>query len=900
MLTLQAETLDGKDFIVCLSPPVPRHYRHYVYLVIDGGAPIYSGHIDLNSGSAPTANYFFPAAAAPARARDAQDYDGVFWTRWFDTDDNEDGIEDESFVNHWLHDRSAFHNCHTPIGIQVYDYSTLNDFENSENQNADGKAQFEYSDPARGFKCRNELQTITVSTGKKPECPNTKVRYKCNTGIVQMVGRIYSDVHGRSDNADFHVNRIQQSPMLRDETPGEEWKSKADIHLNDGIDCPAGHANCGHNQRLHLEKVSGNDGLMTFLPKTPIPGAYNFTFDTLYQGAVVVNRRFQNFMNNENLYPSNFEIYPRIQEIHPNVGSVRGDTLVTITGSGFLENGLGGTVSVSIGDDVECSIEQMTESEIICRTPAQAETPPSPFEVKMAQFVDLPGIKLPETTKGTPDIWFRHELTAVPTWQECKELCATDFACLGFKFKPIIEGVDGWNGCDLTSFTGGSVEAEAEWLTRAEEQEEGTYSAYIPHASRVPQKEMDCYTGRGELYQGDIRTTVDGDECEAPCRNDNPETQTHPKCMSTRTGTMKVCKIAGCGCPKYAGNRGVQVEMTHNSTPEADQMYKVSPGRFPDKKQKFIHPVFSVNGGKKGMFFGMSDPKEYYMMRVTNYFIAPYDGFFSFSANVDDQVEVRILSKNSMNGQYDNDIMIHGAMSFGGYTERSSESGSAVYELKKGEKLYMESHATEFPGADFLSVGVIYHGKSLEESVWQSNRAKVHFPQDNYVYDMQRLYFDATDRTERVWITMKTNLDALDEDTLAKKGETWDKSQGHQFRLKQCGDSNRCYETVDIDTTNSDTWSSSKIAKHIKEEWLTTKCSHSGYFSPLNHHATYESDYTTWPGPYHFKDGQHGYCGRKAHKVTNHDIWNTQVGSKFATTQYEDLCFAYHGTIDKS
>ena len=314
MLSLDAESLDGKDFIVCLSPPVPRYYRHYVYLVIDNGKPIYAGHIDLNQGSSPTANFFFPAASAPARARDAHDYDEVFWTRWFDTDDNEDGIEDESFVNHWLHDRAAFHNCHTPIGIQVYDYSTLTDFENSENQNADGKAQFEYSDPARGFKCRNELQTITVSTGKKPECPNTKVRYKCNTGIVQMVGRIYTDVHGRSDDPSFHVNRIQQSPILRDETPGEEWKSKADIHLNDGVDCPAGHPNCGHNQRLHLEKVSGNDGLMTFLPKTPIPGAYNFTFDTLYQGAVVVNRRFQNYMNNENLYPSNFEIYPRIKK----------------------------------------------------------------------------------------------------------------------------------------------------------------------------------------------------------------------------------------------------------------------------------------------------------------------------------------------------------------------------------------------------------------------------------------------------------------------------------------------------------------------------------------------------------------------------------------------------------
>ena len=128
----------------------------------------------------------------------------------------------------------------------------------------------------------------------------------------------------------------------------------------------------------------------------------------------------------------------------------------------------------------------MTETEIICRTQAQPETPPSPFEVKITQFVDLPGKKLPETKKGTPDKFFRHELDAVQTWQECKELCATDVSCLGFNFKPIIEGVKGWNGCDLTSYTGNSVEGEAEWLEGVEEQEEGTYSAYIPHASRMP------------------------------------------------------------------------------------------------------------------------------------------------------------------------------------------------------------------------------------------------------------------------------------------------------------------------------------------------------------------------------------------------------------------------------
>ena len=500
------------------------------------------------------------------------------------------------------------------------------------------------------------------------------------------------------------------------------------------------------------------------------------------RGAVVVNKRWNNYMANENLYPSNFEIYPRIKSVHPHVGSLGGDTLVTVTGSGFLENGLGGQVNVKIGDS-DCAIESMTETQIICRTPQNTETPPSPVDVKMASFVDSSGFKLPN--KGE---YIHHRAKWVKTADWCKKLCAEDYACLGFSFRLDID--DGWDGCKLTSYMGGDADGEKLHIAEAVE-DETVVSGWLPLASRS--KETDCWTGRGELYEGQVTKTINDDECVAGtfCRNENPADEKYPMCIGKRTGKLSVCAILGCGSPKYAGNRGFRTQMSGYSVQHASNYYSVSPAQFWNPNEEFIHPVFNVNGGKKGMFFGMSDQKENYMTRVTNYFIAPYDGFYSFAAVVDDQAQVRIAHKDHVTGQYDHDIQISGAMSYGSYTSRSSEYGSRVYEMKKGEQLYMESMASEWPGGDWLQVGVAYHGKTLEESVWQSNRQKIHFPQDNYLYDHQRLWFKQVARTERVWITLKIRHDELEEDDLAKKGETYDRHKGVQFRLKQCGDSGR-------------------------------------------------------------------------------------------------------------
>ena len=81
-------------------------------------------------------------------------------------------------------------------------------------------------------------------------------------------------------------------------------------------------------------------------------------------------------MNSEDLYTNNYEVYPQINSVEPHMGSVAGGTKLTIKGSGFVEDGIGGVVTVQIGED-DCEVESMTETQIICRSLGGAEESPN-------------------------------------------------------------------------------------------------------------------------------------------------------------------------------------------------------------------------------------------------------------------------------------------------------------------------------------------------------------------------------------------------------------------------------------------------------------------------------------------------------------------------------------------
>jgi len=118
---------------------------------------------------------------------------------------------------------------------------------------------------------------------------------------MEMQGRIYTQVHGRADHPEFHTNRIVGTPLLTNDNDG--FQSECQIFLNDGRDCGS-HPRCGANEQLQLKLVLGNNGIMQFVADAPIPGAYNFTFATLHNGNSVGNKKLLNFMNSQDLYPS--------------------------------------------------------------------------------------------------------------------------------------------------------------------------------------------------------------------------------------------------------------------------------------------------------------------------------------------------------------------------------------------------------------------------------------------------------------------------------------------------------------------------------------------------------------------------------------------------------------------
>ena len=202
------------------------------------------------------------------------------------------------------------------------------------------------------------------------------------------------------------------------------FKSEANIFLNDGENCGA-HKNCGRNRRLNLKVVSGNNGIIQYVANAPIPGAYNYTFNIFHNGNSVVNKRYLNYLSNEDLFPTTYEVYPQINSVSPQAGSAAGGTLLTITGTGFTEDGMGGTVEVMVGEDL-CKVESMTETEIKCRTVGGPEEPPTYAATKKFTQLDL----------STSHYHRKHyDLEKVPTYEECEDRCRVDATCEAFLFQ---------------------------------------------------------------------------------------------------------------------------------------------------------------------------------------------------------------------------------------------------------------------------------------------------------------------------------------------------------------------------------------------------------------------------------------------------------------------------------
>ena len=112
---------------------------------------------------------------------------------------------------------------------------------------------------------------------------------------------------------------------------------------------------------------------------------------------------------------------------------------MTITGTGFISDGLGGAVTVTVGKD-ECKIVTMSQTEIKCRTIGGSEESPSFTESKI----------LTENDGRSSAQFHRNYWTLgsnpgqVNSAEECRRMCYTDATCLAFIFQ---SQDPTWNGC---------------------------------------------------------------------------------------------------------------------------------------------------------------------------------------------------------------------------------------------------------------------------------------------------------------------------------------------------------------------------------------------------------------------------------------------------------------------
>lgn len=494
MFALHAQPLGGQGFLVCQTEPMNDFKNNWKLRLEIDGIPIHTPFtINFSEGNSPSTEYFYPQAAAAATPLSQWDYAGAHWSEWFDVDQTTDNVEDESLHLHIRDNRQFFQNCFNPIDIEVFDKWANDIYQPSTNENADGKTMPTFSDTMRGFKCDNSKQTIVA------QCPDVMVRYRCLPNVMEMQGRIYTDVHARSDAKSIHVNRLMGYPKLRNDQDG--FTAECSNHLNDGQGC-GNRGDCGINTRLNLKLISGNDGVIQFLPKASIPGAYNFTFNTLHNGNAVVNKRLNNYLTNEQLYPANFEIFPYISNVWPTSGSVYGGTLITIDGSGFVNDDLGGEVFVEIGG-TPCILQEMTETKIICRTQATTMVENEVFGKNRIYFtvvenLDYKGLDI------SADGW---KIERADSPEACYTMCRYSASCVLYWFSS--------GQCFHFDYYNSVI-----WETSSN----GSIGGYIENRDR--NNETECMTGRGQFYIGRVAVTASGRKCMANtfCRNLSPET----------------------------------------------------------------------------------------------------------------------------------------------------------------------------------------------------------------------------------------------------------------------------------------------------------------------------------------------------------------------------------------
>jgi hypothetical protein len=156
---------------------------------------------------------------------------------------------------------------------------------------------------------------------------------------------------------------------------------------------------------VYLTNSSGNIYQMKVLSasdtliKAGIPGGLPGMFDVN-----VIKTGLGNAISNPTT-ANDFTYEVVIDSVSPISGSIGGGTLITITGKNFVDDEM--DTMVTVGNELNqlCKIEQITKTEIKCRTPPKNEY----YNVSVPQVITVDSkLIIPTNCSGSQNCWFSY------------------------------------------------------------------------------------------------------------------------------------------------------------------------------------------------------------------------------------------------------------------------------------------------------------------------------------------------------------------------------------------------------------------------------------------------------------------------------------------------------------
>ena len=511
-----------------------------------------------------------------------------------------------------------------------------------------------------------------------------------------------------------------------------------------------------------------------------------FEIQSKNQGDSMPHPRLYNHFANDDLTPFNFEVYPQVRSVHPRVGSIDGGTKVTITGTGFTTtfSSPDRQTKVEIGG-VECFIEKLTSTEIICQTQMTPELKEKVQELDQIRVDREDRFTNIEENKDCPGADLDQE--HVPTLEECIRRCARMHSCRAVAFVPFQANKCYYksscnNRKDYTGITIAWMDSDA------------------LSADKLTRKTKTCIYGNGQNYEGDVSVTRYGDKCSSPCRNPDGAWSV-PKCPVAETGVNEAGDMVDCAiarCEKafgnhFTGSRGLLLDFRKRGSEDYIAISEQYTG---------LH-VSDSTFAQKGNSVWLTGRANYdgYSTRERFIFIAPQDGAYRFLVTVDDWQRLFWMKPD---GTYEQ--LTYGkawTQAIDNYEYRSWEQHSRTFNLKEGDEIPLMVVAEEGHGGDYLAVGVQYLGTGpdgADGTRFDERRSEDRYKEldDRYIREYAGWNFKSSSVRQKQRIFFANDFDGILWTDQTEGDFPSERKMNPVFRLQYCNELGDCRQTENL------------------------------------------------------------------------------------------------------